>query len=45
MGFTKLPIALRYRSDKNDFPKDFLIPVLKESQIYKRAVGYFQHRR
>ena len=41
MGFTKLPIALRYRSDKNDFPKDFLIPVLKESQIYKRAVGYF----
>ena len=41
MGFTKLPIALRYRSDSNDFPKDFLIPVLRESRIYKRAVGYF----
>ena len=41
MGFTKLPIALRYRSDSNNFPKDFLIPVLRESKIYKRAVGYF----
>lgn len=41
MGFRKLPIALRYRSDSNDFPKDFLIPVLRESQMYKRAVGYF----
>lgn len=41
MGFIELPIALRYRSDSNNFPRDFLIPVLRESKIYKRAVGYF----
>ena len=41
MGFTELPIALRYRSDSNNFPRDFLIPVLRKSRIYKRAVGYF----
>lgn len=41
MGFRKLPIALRYRSDSNNFPRDFLIPVLRESLVYKRAVGFF----
>ena len=41
MGFTELPIALRYRSDNNDFSKDFLIPVLSQAKIYKRAVGFF----
>ena len=29
MGFIELPIALRYRSDSNNFPRDFLIPVLR----------------
>lgn len=41
MGFTELPIALRYRSDNDNFSKDFLIPALKKSVRYKRAVGYF----
>ena len=34
-------IQIRYRSDENNFPKDFLIPVLKETVLYKRSVGYF----
>lgn len=41
MGFQNLDIAIRYRTNEHDFPKDFLIPVLGESVEYKRAVGFF----
>lgn len=41
MSFRDLKIHVRYRSDENDIPKDFLIPVLEKSVIYKRSVGFF----
>lgn len=41
MGFRDLKIEIRYRSDINNFPRDFLIPVLEQTTLYKRGVGYF----
>lgn len=41
MGFTDLPIGIRYRSEEHNFPRDFLVPVLQECIVYKRAVGFF----
>ena len=41
MSFLDLNIALRYRSNEHDFPRDFLIPVLSQTVLYKRAVGFF----
>ncbi|WP_026835194.1 DEAD/DEAH box helicase family protein [Eubacterium xylanophilum] len=41
MSFRDLDIKIRYRSGIHDFPKDFLIPVLSKSKIYKRGTGYF----
>lgn len=41
MSFKNYNISLRYRSDVNDMPKDVLIPILRETVTYKRAVGFF----
>ena len=41
MSFRDLDIKIRYRSNEHDFPRDFFIPVLKETVVYKRSVGYF----
>lgn len=41
MSFTDLDLKMTYRSSNDDIVKDFMIPVLKESVIYKRAVGFF----
>lgn len=41
MSFRDLDIKIRYRSNEHDFPRDFFIPVLKETVCYKRSVGYF----
>lgn len=41
MSFLELDIQLRYRSEIHNFPKDFLIPVLAKTKIYKRGTGYF----
>ena len=41
MSFRNLPIELRYRLNEHNIPKDFLCPVLEQTVIYKRAVGYF----
>lgn len=41
MGFNELDILIRYRSELHNFPRDFLIPVLEKSVVYKRGVGYF----
>ncbi len=41
MGFRDLKIEDRYRSDEHNIPRDFLCPVLNQTVVYKRAVGYF----
>ena len=41
MGFADLSIGLRYRTEEHSFSRDFLIPVLRKSVMYKRAVGFF----
>ena len=41
MSFKNHNINLRYRSDVNNMPKDVLIPILRETVTYKRAVGFF----
>ncbi len=41
MSFQDLDIQIRYRSENHNFPRDFLIPVLSQTSIYKRGTGYF----
>lgn len=41
MNFSDLNIGIKYRSNINNIPRDFLVPVLKNAKIYKRAVGFF----
>ncbi len=41
MSFQDLDIQIRYRSEIHNFPRDFLIPVLMQTEIYKRGTGYF----
>ena len=41
MSFLDIEIRPEYRSRLNDVIKNFYIPVLKESVLYKRAVGFF----
>ena len=41
MSFQDLDIQIRYRSEIHNFPRDFLIPVLSQTEIYKRGTGYF----
>ena len=41
MSFRDLDIQIRYRSELHNFPRDFLIPVLSQTEIYKRGTGYF----
>ena len=41
MSLRDLEIKIEYRSLTDNIVKDFYIPLLKESIIYKRAVGFF----
>ncbi len=41
MSFKDLDIQIRYRSEIHNFPRDFLIPVLSQTEVYKRGTGYF----
>ena len=41
MSFKDLDIQIRYRSELHNFPRDFLIPVLSQTKVYKRGTGYF----
>ena len=41
MSFKDIDINFNYRSDSSNITRDFYIPVLYESKIYKRAVGFF----
>lgn len=38
---TDIPINIRYRSNENNIPRDFLIPILENASLYRRAVGFF----
>ncbi len=39
--FTEIPIKRKYRSNENNIPRDFMIPMLQNAKMYRRAVGYF----
>lgn len=41
MGYESINILKSYKTNKNDVVKEFYIPVLKQSVLYKRAVGFF----
>ena len=41
MGYEELAILRSYKTNKNDIVKEFYLPVLKKSVLYKRAVGFF----
>ena len=41
MAFSDISILRSYKTNTNNIVKDFYIPVLSESVLYKRAVGFF----
>ena len=41
MGYQDLCILRSYKTNKNDIVKEFYLPILKDSVLYKRAVGFF----
>lgn len=41
MGYETLDILRSYRTNKHDIVREFYVPILKESVLYKRAVGFF----
>ncbi|GAW28756.1 DEAD/DEAH box helicase family protein [Carboxydocella sp. ULO1] len=41
MGFRDLNLKIKYRSSDDNIVRDFYIPVLQRSVVYKRAVGFF----
>lgn len=41
MSFKELDVQIRYRSEIHNFPRDFLVPVLSQTRVYKRGTGYF----
>jgi superfamily II DNA or RNA helicase len=41
MGYQDLSIQRSYKTNKNDIVKEFYVPILKNSVLYKRAVGFF----
>ena len=40
-NLTDIPIHLSYRTGRDDMVKDFFIPCLESSVLYRRAAGYF----
>lgn len=41
MSYEQLNILPSYKTNRNDIVKEFYLPVLKKSVLYKRAVGFF----
>lgn len=41
MSYESLQILRSYKTNNNDIVKEFYLPLLKESVLYKRAVGFF----
>lgn len=44
MSYRELAILRGYKTNKNHIVKEFYLPVLKESVLYKRAAGFFLRR-
>jgi len=40
-SLSKLPLSISYRTGRNDLVRDFFIPCLESSVLYRRAAGYF----
>jgi DNA phosphorothioation system restriction enzyme len=36
-----VPLKINYRSGRDDFAKDFFVPCLEQSVLYRRCAGYF----
>ena len=41
MGYEELDVFRGYKTNKHDIVREFYIPILKKSVLYKRAVGFF----
>lgn len=41
MSYKDIIVARNYKTNKNDIVRDFFIPTLKETVLYKRAAGFF----
>ena len=41
MSYRDIVVSRSYKTNKNDIVRDFYVPTLKESVLYKRAVGFF----
>lgn len=41
MGYSELSLQRRYKTNTSDIVREFYVPVLKQSVLYKRAVGFF----
>lgn len=41
MGYENLNILRSYKINKNDIVREFYVPILTQSVLYKRAVGFF----
>lgn len=41
MGYENLNILRSYKTNKNDIVREFYVPILTQSVLYKRAVGFF----
>lgn len=41
MGYESLHLSRSYKTNKNDIVREFYLPVLAQSVLYKRAVGFF----
>lgn len=41
MSYHTIQLLRSYKTNKNDIVREFYIPVLRESVLYKRAVGFF----
>lgn len=40
-SLSELPLQLSYRTGRDDMVRDFFIPCLESSDLYRRAAGYF----
>ena len=41
MGYEELDILRGYKTNKHDIVREFYVPILTQSVLYKRAVGFF----
>lgn len=41
MGYETLNVLRSYKTNKNDIVREFYVPILTQSVLYKRAVGFF----